>query len=160
MASGGLLGPLAGIWLSDRIGRKWGIVLACLLSALFGAIYPNLASETAILVCGFFLMGSILLILCLGIASYSPELFPTEYRLRGNGVANTVGRIATMLCPYAVVALFTSYGIAGVVGSLSIMLVAVAAIVAIFGIETRRRPLEAITPDEMTAAQPAVLRSP
>jgi putative MFS transporter len=65
-----------------------------------------------------------------------------------------------MLCPYAVVALFTSYGIAGVVGSLSIMLVGVAAIVAIFGIETRRKPLEAINPEEVPVAAAAALRSP
>ena len=152
MSVGSLLGPVLCIWLADRIGRKWGIVIACLSAAGFGLIYPQMSSDLAILACGFMLMASILLLLCLGIGSYSPELFPTEYRLRGNGLANTVGRIATMLSPYAVVALFTSYGIAGVVGSLAVLLALVAAIVALFGIETRRKPLEAIAPDEPVAS--------
>jgi putative MFS transporter len=160
MAAGGLVGPLLGIWLSDRIGRKWGIVIAAISAAIFGMIYPTLVADAAILACGFMLMASILLLLCLGIGAYSPELFPTEYRLRGNGVANMTGRIATIFSPFAVKALFEAYGIAGVVGSIAVMLLCVAAIVAVFGIETRRKPLEAIDPGEPSAAGKMALRNP
>jgi putative MFS transporter len=123
-------------------------------------IDPTLVADAAILACGFMLMASILLLLCLGIGAYSSELFPTEYRLRGNGVANMTGRIATIFSPFAVKALFEAYGIAGVVGSIAVMLLCVAVIVAAFGIETRRKPLEAIDPDEPSAAGELALRNP
>jgi putative MFS transporter len=160
MAIGGVVGPLLGIGLSDRIGRKWGIGIAAVAAAIFGIIYPTLVADAAILACGFMLMASILLLLCLGIGAYSPELFPTEYRLRGNGAANMTGRIATIFSPFAVKALFETYGIAGVVGSIAIMLLCVAGIVAAFGIETRRKPLEAIDRDEPLAPGKLALRNP
>lgn len=160
MSFGGVIGPLLGIWLADRIGRKWGLVIACVSSAVFGLLYPNLTADWAIMACGVVLLASILLILCLGVAAYTPELFPTEYRLRGNGVANMVGRIATIFSPWAVVSLFTTYGVSGVTGSLAVLFLFTAAVLALFGIETRRKPLEAINPEEAAIGEPAALGSP
>jgi putative MFS transporter len=37
---------------------------------------------------------------------YTPELFPTEVRLRANGICNTIGRAATIVSPFIVLALF------------------------------------------------------
>ena len=39
---------------------------------------------------------------------YTPELFPTEVRLRANGICNTIGRAATIVSPFIVLALFQS----------------------------------------------------
>ena len=47
---------------------------------------------------------------------YTPELFPTEVRLRANGICNTLGRGATIVSPFIVLALFKGYGVAGVLG--------------------------------------------
>ena len=46
---------------------------------------------------------------------YTPELFPTEIRLRANGICNTLGRGATVISPFVVTALIVNYGLPGVV---------------------------------------------
>jgi hypothetical protein len=45
---------------------------------------------------------------------YTPELFPTEIRLRANGICNTLGRGATVVSPFIVGSLMTSYQLPGV----------------------------------------------
>jgi putative MFS transporter len=71
-----------------------------------------------------------------------------------------VGRIATIFSPWAVVTLFVSYGVSGVTGSLAVLFLFTAAVLAIFGIETRRKPLEAINPEGSMIGEPAALGSP
>ena len=41
---------------------------------------------------------------------YTPELFPTEIRLRANGICNMLGRGATIVSPFIVGWLFENYG--------------------------------------------------
>ena len=63
------------------------------------------------------------LFLALGLGGYTPELFPTAYRFRGSGLAQMAGRAGLIATPYAVVLLFGTYGIAGVVGTIATMYV-------------------------------------
>jgi putative MFS transporter len=73
---------------------------------------------------------------------YTPELFPTEVRLRANGICNTLGRAATVVSPFIVLWLFQNYKVGGVlalmIGLLVIQIVAVWA----WGVEPRQRALE------------------
>jgi hypothetical protein len=46
---------------------------------------------------------------------YTPELFPTEIRLRANGICNTLGRAATVVSPFVVGFLMVNYGLPGVI---------------------------------------------
>ena len=46
---------------------------------------------------------------------YTPELFPTEIRLRANGICNTLGRGATVISPFVVGFLMVNYGLPGVI---------------------------------------------
>jgi putative MFS transporter len=46
---------------------------------------------------------------------YGTELFPTEIRLRANGICNTLGRGATVVSPFIVGSLMASYQLPGVV---------------------------------------------
>jgi putative MFS transporter len=73
-----------------------------------------------------------------------PELFPTELRLRGSGVSNTVGRAVSIAVPYGVAWAFTGFGIAGVLTLIVGTLLLQALIVGVLGAETRKRSLEAI----------------
>jgi putative MFS transporter len=98
------------------------------------------------MLCGFLLVSSMSLFLSLGLGSYTPELFPTAYRFRGSGFAQMTGRGCLIATPYIVVMLYDTYGIAGVVLVLSGMYLALAAIIAAFGIETNQQPLEALAP--------------
>jgi MFS transporter, putative metabolite:H+ symporter len=80
-------------------------------------------------------------------------LFPTELRMRGAGVCNTAGRLMSLVSPYIVVQLWTSFGTAGVVAVMASLLLLQAAVIAVLGIETRKRPLEDLRPEAMNAAE-------
>jgi putative MFS transporter len=98
-------------------------------------------------VLGFLLFTLTYLMVALGIATYCPELFATENRMRGNGVAGCAGRIAGILAPQMVVALYASGGIQQVLTTIACVLAAMSIVLALFGIETNRRSLEDIAPN-------------
>jgi putative MFS transporter len=148
MMGGNIAGPLLAVYLSDRIGRRRGVIIAALGSAVIGSIYPFLTDPTSIVVCGFLLVSVMSLVFSFGLAGYTPELFPTAYRFRGSGLAQMTGRIGVIASPYAVVALFSAYGIAGVVGVIASMYLALALLIAFFGVETNQISLENLDPPD------------
>ncbi len=87
----------------------------------------------------------------LGVGGYTPVLFPTEYRFRGNGIAQMVGRIGVILSPYVVVALKGTYGTNAVMVFIAALYVMMALCLSLFGIETNQRSLEALEPEDEAA---------
>lgn len=143
MSIGGPVGVIIGIWLSDYIGRKRGVIVFSIVAAALGMLYPFASTPTMVAAVGFSLV-TLVYILVAFWAVYVPELFPTPLRLRGNGVCNTIGRVTGMITPFIVVFVFTSVGVIGVVTLLASLLVLAAIVVAILGIETKSRPLDEI----------------
>ena len=140
-----LIGCALGAWSSDAIGRRWSIIGASVATIVFGYIYArfNAASDPAIvLTVGFVLIVAIYVQTAILFGVYTPELFPTEIRLRANGICNTLGRGATVVSPFIVGALMANYKLPGVVwlmiGLVVIQIVAVWA----WGVEPRNRALE------------------
>src|SRR5262249_11352205 len=146
MSLGGPVGAVIGMWLGDRIGRKRGIIGFSVLAMLLGILYPYSNDPTFLSIVGFGLVTVIYILVAFTFALYVPELFPTELRMRGAGFCNTVGRVMTIVTPYMVVAIFGGYGIGGVVGLMVAFLAIETLVVALLGIETKQRPLEAIAP--------------
>ena len=151
--SGSLVGCAIGAFLADRLGRKKTIILGSLWTIVFGAIYPFMNDPSYLLTVGFLLIVGIYVLTALLYGVYTSELFPTEVRLRANGICNMFGRGATIVTPLIVVALFTTYGLVGVlalmIGLLAIQIVVVAA----WGIEPAQRRLEELeTPGSGKAA--------
>jgi len=150
MTAGTIVGPLISVLIADRIGRRRGLIVAGLSCSCMGAIYPFLTEPIAIMFCGFLLVSSMSLFLSLGLGSYTPELFPTAYRFRGSGIAQMAGRAGLVGTPYLVLALFSAYGIAGVVAMISSLYLSLVIIVAVAGIETNQRSLEDLAPGPPT----------
>ena len=147
MALGAPAGALIGLLLSDHVGRKPVIVGASLWAAFFGIAFAYIGSSGnayALMVVGFLLFIGIYVILAVGFALHVPELFRTEFRLRGTAVCSTAGRITTASVQYAVIMLFAFGGLTGVVSLLVSLLLVQAAVFAIFGIETAKQSLEEI----------------
>ncbi|SDG26651.1 MFS transporter [Pseudomonas abietaniphila] len=144
MFAGGPLGSLIAFALAERLGRKWGIVLFSLVGIGFGVSYPFAQSEIAIIAAGFAITCCIYVLSSLSVASYVPELFPTELRLRGAGLCNAIGRGVNILVPYAIAAVFAGFGIVGVISLIAGTLLLQAVIVATIGPETKNRSLEDI----------------
>jgi putative MFS transporter len=154
LAVGSLVGCAVGAYTSDAIGRRWSIIGASILTIVTGWIYAsfNAASDPAIVLSvGFVLIVAIYIQTAILFGVYTPELFPTEIRLRANGICNTLGRLATVVSPFIVGALMAQYKLPGVIGLMIGLLVVQIVVVWIWGIEPAKRRLEDMEP----AAAPA-----
>src|SRR6266700_1420150 len=122
-----LVGCAVGAYLSDAIGRRASIIGASIVTIVSGYIYARFsaASDPAIV-----------------FGVYTPELFPTEIRLRANGICNTFGRGATVVSPFIVGALMASYQLPGVVWLMIGLVVVQIVVVWAWGVEPRNRGLE------------------
>jgi putative MFS transporter len=139
---GSPIGCAIGAFGADSLGRRPSIIGASVLTILFGAIYPFVSEPWLMLTIGFLLIVSIYVQVAILFGVYTPELFPTDVRLRANGLCNTIGRAATVVSPFIVLALFKAYGVAGVLGLMIGLLIIQIAVVAAWGIEPARRRLE------------------
>ena len=142
IALGAPLGCALGAFSTDRLGRRACIIGASVLTIAMGAIYPFVAAPAALLGVGLLLIVGIYILTSILYGVYTSELFPTEVRLRANGICNMFGRGATIVTPFIVVALFRGYGVTGVLGLMIGLLIVQIVVVARWGIEPARRGLE------------------
>ena len=149
LAAASLVGCAFGAVLSDYIGRRWSIIGASFLTIAAGWVYShfNAASDPVIVLSvGAILIVAIYIQTAILFGVYTPELFPTEVRLRANGICNTLGRGATVVSPFVVGYLMVNYQLPGVVW-LMIGLVVIQIIAVYFwGVEPARRSLEGLDP--------------
>lgn len=155
MMGGWIAGPLFLSYVSDKMGRRTAIMVFAGVCACLGAIYPFLTSATAIISCGFLLVSSVAIFLTLGLGM-TPEMFPTEYRFRGGGVAQMFGRLGLIGSPFIVLELFNRFGISGVVFAISGAYIFIAILIMVAGIETNQQSLEALEPEELPEAETAL----
>jgi putative MFS transporter len=143
-----LVGCALGAYLSDAIGRRWSIIGASILTIVSGYIYARFdaASDPAIVLSvGFVLVVAIYIQTAILYGVYTPELFPTEIRLRANGICNFFGRGATVVSPFIVGSLMASYKLPGVVWLMIALVVVQIVVVWAWGVEPRNRGLEEVT---------------
>ena len=140
---GSPIGCAIGAFGADYIGRRRCIIFSAVATIILGAIYPFVGAEPALLLTvGFLLIVAIYVQVAVLFGVYTPELFPTEVRLRANGICNTLGRAATIGSPYLVIPLFTAYGVSGVIGLMIALLLIQIVTVWAWGIEPAQRRLE------------------
>ncbi len=160
MSIGSPVGGLIGYVVADRWGRARSIVVASLISIALGWIYVTLRDATAIVMVGFGLVSALYTITTLGLFGYIPELFPTEVRLRGTGVAGTAGRASSIVTPYLALLLYQRFGVSGVISMVSLVLVVLCVAIVVLRVETSRQALEDIAPGDAadsSAAQAAAV---
>lgn len=139
---GSPIGCAIGAFGADYWGRKPSIIGAAAATIVLGAIYPFAHEPWLVLTIGFFLIVSIYVQVAILFGVYTPELFPTDIRLRANGICNTIGRAATIVSPFIVLSLFRAYGVGGVLGLVIGLLIVQILVVAAWGIEPAKRRLE------------------
>lgn len=143
-----IIGAPAGVFIAmlimDKIPRKaMGIGVLSAMTVI-GLVYSVQTNLTAISVLGFLLQMVVQMYVCFASAVYVPEIWPTEAKLRGSGLVNSIGRISSIFCPYLVSFLLTSYGVTSVFMMMSIVAVITALVIAIFGINTNKISVETI----------------
>ena len=147
LSAASLVGCAIGAWSSDAIGRRPSIIGASIVTIIAGYIYArfNAASDPAIVLgIGFVLVVAIYVQTAILYGVYTTELFPTEIRLRANGICNFFGRGATVISPFIVAALMTSYNLPGVVWLMIGLLAVQILVVWAWGVEPRNRGLEEV----------------
>lgn len=142
MFAGGPLGSIIGLLLSERVGRRWSLIWFSLIGIAVSTAYVSVTAPVSIAALGFLVTCVIYVLSSLSIACYVPELFPTEVRLRGSGIANAAGRAVNIGVPYAVVASYDSFGLYGVLALISAALLIQVIVLLTMGIETKQRSLE------------------
>lgn len=110
--------PVSG-WLADVWGRKKTLILASTLLLAFGFAFmpllnPETATKTTVFI--FLTLGMSIMGLIFGpMAAILPELFPTNVRYTGSGIAYNVSSIlGAAIAPFIATWLVASYGVAQV----------------------------------------------
>ncbi|AUT62190.1 MFS transporter [Paraburkholderia terrae] len=144
---GGIPGFLCAAWLVERWGRK----PTCIASLVGGGVMAYAYGQTALHA------DSVTLLICTGLAmqfflfgmwavlyTYTPELYGTGARATGSGFASAIGRVGSLIGPYAVGVVLPIFGQGGVftLGALSFGVAALA--VWVMGIETKGLSLETL----------------
>jgi putative MFS transporter len=140
-----LVGCMLGAYLSDAAGRRWSIIGASVVTIASGYLYARFdaASDPAIVLSvGFVLIAAIYVQTAILFGVYTPELFPTEIRLRANGICNTLGRAATVVSPFIVGGLMAAYALPGVLWLMIGLVIVQIVVVWAWGVEPRNRGLE------------------
>ena len=142
-------GPLACAFAVDHIGRRaWftatflgaGLALGILAIVTHGA--PSVISVVILAAVGTFFISSIVNMIYL----YIPELYPTRIRATGSGAAGLYLRLGNFVAPTAVGYILAGGGIDGVFGTIAVAGFLGFILFALYGIETRKRVLEEVSP--------------
>jgi MFS transporter, putative metabolite:H+ symporter len=147
LSVGSLVGCALGAYLSDAIGRRWSIIGASVVTIVTGYIYARFHAgddPAVVLSVGFVLIVAIYVQTAILFGVYTPELFPTEIRLRANGICNTLGRGATVVSPFIVGSLMASYQLPGVLWLMIGLVIIQIVVVWAWGVEPRNRGLEEV----------------
>ncbi|MEA2950683.1 MAG: transporter, putative metabolite:H+ symporter [Alphaproteobacteria bacterium] len=139
------LGCALGAFCADFIGRRTSIIGASIATVVLGVIYATFTAATpamTILSVGFLLVLAIYVQVAILFGVYTPELFPTEVRLRGNGICNTLGRAAQIFMPFIIVWLAANYKMPGVMALMAGLTIIQILVIWIWGVEPAKRPLE------------------
>jgi putative MFS transporter len=155
---GGVPGFLCAAWLVERWGRK----PTCIVSLVGGGVMAFLYGQTALhadsvslLICAGLLMQFFLFGMWAVLYTYTPELYGTGARATGSGFASAIGRVGSLIGPYAVGVVLPVFGQGGVftLGALSFAVAALA--VWVMGIETKGLALESLASLEAADSAPA-----
>jgi putative MFS transporter len=147
LSAASLVGCTLGAYTSDAIGRRWSIIGASIVTIVGGYIYARFdaaSDPTIVLTVGFVLIVAIYVQTAILYGVYTPELFPTEIRLRANGICNMFGRGATVVSPFIVGSLMASSGLPGVIWLMIGLVVVQIVVVWAWGVEPRNRGLEEV----------------
>jgi len=137
------LGPLLAAFTSDRMERKWTIVVLALVVAGLGLGFGNSLAPAAVV--GF---GALLTLanywFSAAFHAYQSELFPTRLRATGVGFTYSWSRLSAAFTSILIGAVLM-HGVPAVFALLAVAMILVATVVAIMGPRTNGLVLEEIS---------------
>jgi putative MFS transporter len=143
MAIASPIGPLFAVWLSDRLERKWTIVVLSTVIASIGFVFLQARAPWAVIVCGA-LVTMLSYWFSAAFHAYQAELFPTRARATGVGFTYSWSRLSAALSSLVIGAMLAR-GVGAVVLLISAAWLGTAVIIGVFGPRTNAVPLEVIS---------------
>ncbi|AMM17212.1 MFS transporter [Burkholderia sp. PAMC 28687] len=141
-------GYFSGAWLNEKIGRQATIASYMVLGGVSALGLALTRSDAGIMASGvllsFFMNGTYA-----GVYAYTPEVFPTDVRATGVGMASSIGRLGAIAAPILVGYVYPILGFGGVFGATTFVLVVGALAVVVMGVPTRGRSLEDIAATQL-----------
>jgi putative MFS transporter len=141
-------GYFSGAWLNEKIGRQATIASYMVLGGVSALGLALTRSDAGIMASGvllsFFMNGTYA-----GVYAYTPEVFPTDVRTTGVGMASSIGRLGAIAAPILVGYVYPILGFGGVFGATTFVLVVGALAVVVMGVPTRGRSLEDIAATQL-----------
>ena len=129
----------------ERFGRKPTAVIAFILTGVFGLAWANATSEAMVLAVGF------CMIFCTQLAGNSSqifisEVFPTNARASGFGLAQAAGRIGAAVAIPTIAWIYAGWGLNAVFAMLAVLVAVAAFAVTRVGPEARGLALDEVAP--------------
>lgn len=134
-------GYVLGGYVVDWLDRKPTAMLAFVGTAIFGTLFGLSTTSSALMVFGG-LMAFCLALGSTAIYSYTPELYPTEIRATGMGLASAWGRAGAIILLLVFGVFAVLKGKLFVFAISDVVLILAAIVIALFGPSTRGRSLE------------------
>jgi len=151
-SAGDSVGSFSGMYLADKLERKYLGLIIMILSAIFFPLWGlGIGGDPGIILFGFlvfFTQGFWLPV----IYGYTAEIFPTEVRATGMFFTDGLGHIGGAISPYVILPIAFSSGILGLGGYTSAFIgMGISALIAgilvgLLGPKTLRKRLEEINP--------------
>ncbi|MEU1301526.1 MFS transporter [Streptomyces shenzhenensis] len=157
-----MIGALVAIMFIDRIERKTAIAAGVLIMAVCYLAVGFVESVPVLLIAGF-AANMLAQTVSATMYSYVPEMFPTQVRGVGAGLANSMGRFAGIFSSIILAAVLSAFAVEGVFLYLTAVAVVMAAVVCfgpVIGIRAsraqhqRERALTTSDQSALTAVQP------
>lgn len=144
MALANPLGPIIGMFTSDRYQRKHLIAIVAIAIAASGTIFSFMRIPFFII-----LLGIIITLLNNWFStlfhSYQAELYPTRIRATGVGFTYSWSRLSSAFTGFLIVWLLKSFGVVGVFAFIAFAMLVVAVVIGGFGPRTSLLSLEEIS---------------
>jgi putative MFS transporter len=139
--------PLSSLFMMyslERFGRIRTSVTAFVLAVIMSITFFYSRSDTMVLVVGFW-MNFFIQLAGNSMQIFTSEVFPTNARASGFGLAQSGGRVGAALS-FPAIGLLSAYGLGYVMTGIAVMMAIAAIAVTQIGTETRGRSLDEIAP--------------
>ena len=140
--------PCASIFMMyalDKYGRKITSVCAFVAAGLMAIVFANAGTPVELMIAGF-IMVFFVQVAGNSMQIFTSEVFPTNARASGFGLASGVGRLATAFIMPTILWVQNGWGLTTVFVCLAILLLIAAAAVTQLGPEARQKSLDEIAP--------------
>ncbi len=138
------LGPLLGVWIGDRVERKWLISGAAATAALCGLAFANTTFPIAVI-----MIGAMITIanntMSFAYHAYQTELFPTRIRAKAVGCVYSFSRASAAVNAFMIAFVLRTFGSVGVFTFICGAMTVVVITIGVFGPRTTGQALEDIS---------------